>query len=116
MLDVDAFALKSIAEVNLAYLLLAQRLLQTDFVLGQYRLGIADTTAQALLKLSSAETLKLANTKRLITHFSLTEQQLQQVLKRDKFGSVLQQAHLTILATQQSMAMASAEHEGCGKA
>lgn len=110
MLNLNEVLLDDISEVNLAYLMLAQRLLQKNFARGRFRLGLSEEVAKKLLHLTPAQMLSLAETKRLITTFALTGQQLQQVLQRDKFGSVLQQAHLTILATQQSIAEAVAEH------
>lgn len=111
MQNSEKVLINDIHEINLAYLLLAQRLLQKNFTIGRFRLGLSKNTAHELLGLTSLQLIKLAQTKRAITHFALNEQQLRLVLEQDRFGSLLQQAHLTILATQRSIAEETTEYE-----
>ena len=52
--------LSEIKEVNLSYLLLAQRLLREDKAMGMFRMGISQELADVLANLTLAQTVKLA--------------------------------------------------------
>ena len=66
--------LNEIREVNLSYLLLAQRLLREDKPMGMFRMGISDQLADVLANLSLAQTVKLAASKLPIkTRFVVSE-------------------------------------------
>ncbi|MFO8044614.1 MAG: flagellar transcriptional regulator FlhD [Halomonas sp.] len=56
-------------ELNLAYLLLAQRLLHADRVSAIFRLKIDEEMADLLLSLSSRQLARLARTNQLLCHF-----------------------------------------------
>ena len=58
-------------ELNLAYLMLAQRLLHADRVSAMFRLKIDEETAGLLLSLSSRQLARLARTNQLLCHFGL---------------------------------------------
>lgn len=97
----DNAVLSDIQEVNLSYLLLAQRLLQEDFSVGMYRLGCNEDVGKILLGLSPAQLVKLASASVLICGFRLDDYKLLSALTQDVLGGVLQQAHSTILLSQQ---------------
>jgi len=94
--------LHDIQEINLSYLLLAQRLLRENCAAGMFRLGLDEDVAASLLKLSPAQTVKLAASSSLLCGFRLNDAQLLQALTQDVLGGILQQAHSTILLAQQS--------------
>ncbi len=98
----DTTGLSDIQEVNLSYLLLAQRLLRENFPVGMFRLGCSEAVAQILLGLSPAQLVKLASVNTLICGFRLDDYKLLSALTQDVLGGVLQQAHSTILLAQQA--------------
>ena len=61
--------LSEIREVNLSYLLLAQRLLREDKPMGMFRMGISDQLADVLTNLSLAQTVKLAASNQVLCRF-----------------------------------------------
>ena len=98
----DNTALSDIQEVNLSYLMLAQRLLRDNYSAGMYRLGFDSDVADIVLGLSPAQLVKLASTNTLVCGFRLNDYQLLSTLGQDVLGGVLQQAHSTILLAQRS--------------
>ena len=95
-------ALSDIQEVNLSYLMLAQRLLRENYAAGMYRLGFDSDVADIVLNLSPAQLVKLASSNMLICGFRLNDYHLLSTLGQDVLGGVLQQAHSTILMAQRS--------------
>src|SRR5690554_6064607 len=102
MPNVDTTVLGDIQEVNLSYLMLAQRLLRENYAAGMYRLGFDSDVADIVLGLSPAQLVKLASTNTLICGFRLNDYELLSTLGQDVLGGVLQQAHSTILMAQRS--------------
>jgi len=100
-LDSKDQVLDDIREVNLSYLLLAQRLLQNNFAAGMFRLGMSEDVAHRILRLSPAQTIKLAGSSVLLCGFRLNDDQMLSALTQDSLGGILQQAHTTILLAQQ---------------
>ncbi|MGE4370386.1 MAG: flagellar transcriptional regulator FlhD [Burkholderiaceae bacterium] len=101
MPQTSASVLNDIQEVNLSYLLLAQRLLREDIASGMYRLGFDEDVAQIILRLSPAQLVKLAGSSSLVCKFRLNDFDLLSTLTQDVLGGVLQEAHATILMAQQ---------------
>ncbi len=95
-------ALKDIQEVNLTYLMLAQRLLRENFAAGMFRLGFCEDVAITILQLSPAQIVKLASSGLLICGFRLDDYGLLSALSQDVLGGALQQAHSTILLSQRA--------------
>lgn len=58
-----------IEELNLTYLLLAQRMLDADRVAAMFRLKIDEEMADLLLSLSSKQLARLSRTNQLLCHF-----------------------------------------------
>jgi len=56
----DQDVLDSIRDVNLSYMMLAQRLLREDLAAGMFRLGLSGELAAILKDLSLAQVVKLA--------------------------------------------------------
>ena len=104
MPTVGSSALNDIQEVNLSYLMLAQRLLRENYAAGMFRLGFCSDVATTILQLSPAQLVKLASSGSLICGFRLDDYGLLSSLTQDVLGGVLQQAHSTILLSQPSTA------------
>jgi flagellar transcriptional activator FlhD len=64
--------LSSIRELNLSYLALARRVLASDREAAQTHLGLSAEIADTLLKLSPAETDKLASSSQLLCFFRMS--------------------------------------------
>lgn len=106
MPNVDASVLNDIREVNLSYLLLAQRLLRDNLAAGMYRLGFDADVAETILKLSPAQVVRLAGSSSVLCGFRLNDGDLLSTLTHDVLGGVLQQAHSTILLSQRDPVVA----------
>jgi flagellar transcriptional activator FlhD len=89
--------LNDIREVNLSYLMLAQRLLRENLPAGMFRLGFNEDVADIVLNLSPAQIVKLAGSNSVLCAFRLNDAQLLASLTHEVLGGVLQQAHSTIL-------------------
>jgi flagellar transcriptional activator FlhD len=100
MSNIDTLLLKDIQEVNLSYLMLAQRLLRDNLAAGMFRLGFDADVADTVLRLSPAQIVKLASSNSVICAFRLNDGQLLSSLTHEVLGGVLQQAHSTILLAQ----------------
>ncbi|MCC5883212.1 MAG: flagellar transcriptional regulator FlhD [Halomonas sp.] len=89
--------LDEIQELNLAYLLLAQRLLSDDRAAAMFRLKIDNETADLLLSLGAAQLTRLARTNQLLCHFGFEGvEQLQQVVNNPRDNG-LSQFHASLL-------------------
>ncbi|PMR69786.1 flagellar transcriptional regulator FlhD [Halomonas heilongjiangensis] len=76
----DTSLLDEIEELNLAYLLLAQRMLHGDRTSAMFRLKIDDEMADLLLSLNARQLAKLARTNQLLCHFGhVSAERLRQV-------------------------------------
>ncbi|WP_298053050.1 flagellar transcriptional regulator FlhD [uncultured Paenalcaligenes sp.] len=102
----DNSLLSDIQEVNLSYLLLAQRLLRENLAVGMYRLGFDEDVAETVLNLSPAQIVKLSASNTLLCAFRLNDYELLSTLTQNVLGGVLQQAHSTILLSQRATAAA----------
>jgi flagellar transcriptional activator FlhD len=68
--------LSSLSELNLAYLLLAQRLLAEDRDVGAFRLGLSREVADIVSGLSLSQTVKLASAPHLLCAFRMSDSML----------------------------------------
>ncbi len=93
--------LAEVREVNLSYLLLAQRLLNEDYATAVFRLGFSRELADIVRRLSLTQTVKLASSTSLLCRFRFDEGALLTALSQDALGGVLQQAHATLLLANQ---------------
>jgi flagellar transcriptional activator FlhD len=92
---------REIGDINLAYLLLAQKLVRQDRAAAMFRLGIGDELADLLGTMSLAQIVKLASSNLLLCSFRLEDHPMFAVMGQEKDGA-LQQAHMSILmATRQ---------------
>lgn len=92
-----ADATKEITDLNLTYLLLAQKLLREDRPAAMLRLGISAEMADLLAGMSLAETVKLAASNFVLCAFRLDELPGVRSMLQTGRDSALQNAHLSIL-------------------
>lgn len=89
--------LKHIYDINLSYLLLAQRLIVQDKASAMFRLGVSEEMAITLAALTLPEMVKLAETNQLVCHFRFDDQQTITRLTQDSRVDDLQQIHTGIM-------------------
>lgn len=89
--------LKHIYDINLSYLLLAQRLINQDKASAMFRLGITEEMAAKLGELTLPQMVKLAETNQLICQFRFNDHQSITRLTQDSRVDDLQQIHTGIL-------------------
>lgn len=96
--------LNEVKELNLFYLLLAQKMLGEDRALGEFRLGISAEVADALLALSERELMRLSDSSMLICRLRLDNAHVLQALaSEDKVDASLQRARMAIMLADQSV-------------
>lgn len=91
--------LKHIYDINLSYLLLAQRLIVQDKASAMFRLGINEEMATSLGALTLPQMVKLAETNQLVCHFRFDSHQTITRLRLTQDSRVddLQQIHTGIM-------------------
>ncbi len=65
--------LESIREINLSYIMLAQRMLRDDRAIGMFRLGLSKELADLLSGLTLAQIVKLASSDQLLCFFRFND-------------------------------------------
>lgn len=103
----DVSSAKEIADLNLTYILLAQKLLRQDRVGAMLRLGVSAEMADLLTSMSMAQVIKLAASDFLLCAFRLADLPVANLVQ-DAKDTTLQQAHLSILLAGRTGAMALA--------
>ena len=99
---------EEIRETNLAYLMLAQRLLREDRAVAMVRLGLSEETAAVLEQLSTAQVLKLAASSMLMCRFRFDDEMLWGLLtSHSKDGALPSGMHAAILMAGQPLAQAA---------
>ena len=88
---------KEIADLNLTYMLLAQKLLREDKAAAMLRLGLSSEMADLLGGMSLAETIRLAASNFVLCAFRLDELPIVQNVIHGGRQPALQQAHISIL-------------------
>jgi flagellar transcriptional activator FlhD len=98
-------ASREIAELNLTYMLLAQKLLREDKASAMLRLGISAEMADLLAGMSLSETMKIATSNFVLCAFRLDELPIVNTVMQGERQPALQQAHISIL-------LAAAQRQG----
>lgn len=96
-----------IGDLNLTYLLLAQRLVKEDPASAMFRLGVSRELADLLGNLSLAQMVKLANSSLLLCRFRFDDHPTLSALTCDGKNLALQQAHTVILLSGQRLEAAA---------
>jgi flagellar transcriptional activator FlhD len=91
---------ENIREINLSYLMLAQRILSEDRAIGMFRLGLSAEVADLLIGLSLAQVVKLASSDQLLCAFRFNDQMLLSALTQPP-------KHVEIASTHAAILMAS---------
>jgi flagellar transcriptional activator FlhD len=98
---------KEIADLNLTYMLLAQKLLREDRAAAMLRLGISAEMADLLVGMSLAETIRIAASNFVLCAFRLDELPIVQNVMQGDRQPALQQAHISILLASAPAARAA---------
>ncbi len=107
---------REIGEINLAYMLLAQKLVKQDRAEAMFRLGVGRELADLLANMSLSQIVKLAASNFLLCSFRLDDRPMFAVVGEGK-EPALQQAHMSILmAARQAQAQSQAPMRGAGAA
>lgn len=93
----DKTVLKDIEDLNLAYLLLAQRLLEADYDTALVRLKIDNATADAIGGLSARQLGQLVRTNQLLFRFCLDDADQVRALTDNPRGQGLERTHTALL-------------------
>jgi flagellar transcriptional activator FlhD len=101
-MDSNGFV-NEISEVNLSYLLLAQRLLREDKATAMFRMGLSRELAELLGNLSLSQVVKLAASSLLLCRFRFDDHAILSSLTHTDKDNVLQQAHASILLAGQPL-------------
>jgi len=91
-----------IRELNIAYLMLAQKMLRCDRETAMFRLGIGKALADFIENLSAARLVKMADNPALVPRFRFDDEQLARLMAgegRDETASAL---HAAIIAANRS--------------
>lgn len=100
--------LKHIYDINLSYLLLAQRLISQDKPSAMFRLGVTEEMDNTLGELTLPQMVKLAETNQLICQFRFDDHQTITRLTQESRVDDLQQVHTGILLSTRLLNNANA--------
>lgn len=103
--------LKHIYDINLSYLLLAQRLINQEKASAMFRLGIDEKMADALSQLTLPEMVKLAETNQLVCQFRFNDHNTITRLTQESRVDDLQQIHTGILLSSRLLRSVSGKDQ-----
>ncbi|MGP3590929.1 flagellar transcriptional regulator FlhD [Vagococcus sp. WN89Y] len=86
-----------IRDMNLSYLMLAQRLIQEDRATAGFRLGLNDSTIDILKALTLPQLIKLSSTGQLICRLRIDNEVVIDCLTKDSRIEALQRIHTGII-------------------
>lgn len=89
--------IQGIHDINLSYLLLAQQLIRQDKFSAGFRLGLSETTIDALRGLSLPQMIKLASTNQFICSLRIDDKNIIDSLTKDSRIEALQRIHTGII-------------------
>ena len=88
---------QGIRDLNLSYLLLAQRMIKEDKYTAGFRLGLSEPTIDTLKDLTFAQLIKLSSTGQLICQLRIDNKMLIECLTKDSRIDALQRIHTGII-------------------
>lgn len=100
---VESASANEIGDLNLAYLLLAQRLVREDVATAMFRLGLSRELADLLGNLSLSQIVKLAASSLLLCRFRFDDYPVLTALTHEGKNLAMQQAHAAILLSGQQI-------------
>ena len=101
---------QTILDLNLSYLILAQRLIQEDGIAAGFRLGLNDSTLETLKDLSLPQLIKLSSTGQLICRLRIDDQAVLDCLTKESRIDALQRLHTGIILSSNLINNLSEEH------
>jgi flagellar transcriptional activator FlhD len=90
-----------VKELNLAYLMLAQRMLREDKEAAMFRLGVGEDVADILARLTPGQVLKMAGSSMLLARFRFDDRLLVDLLSSHQRDTGMAHLHAAILAAAQ---------------
>lgn len=99
---------KEIGDINLAYMLLAQKLVKQDRAAAMFKLGVSSELADMLASMSLAQILKLATSNFLLCSFRIDDHPSMSAVVGEEKDPNLQQAHMSILMSARRLQMLAA--------
>lgn len=87
-----------IREINLAYLMLAQKMLREDRETAMFRLGIGDEVADLLLRLSASRLVRMAGSQMVLPRFRFDDGLLAGLLAGEGRDAASSSIHAAIVA------------------
>ncbi|MEM5437607.1 flagellar transcriptional regulator FlhD [Paraburkholderia sp. CNPSo 3157] len=100
-MDRSSETLDSIREINLSYIMLAQRMLREDKAVGMFRLGLSSELADILAGLSLAQIVKLASSDQLLCFFRFNDHTMLSALTHTSRNAEVASTHAAILLAGQ---------------
>ncbi|MGV2292904.1 flagellar transcriptional regulator FlhD [Trinickia sp. YCB016] len=100
-MDRSSETLDSIREINLSYIMLAQRMLREDKPVGMFRLGLSSELADLLASLSLAQIVKLASSDQLLCFFRFNDHSMLSALTQSAKNADVAPTHAAILLAGQ---------------
>ena len=94
-------AAEEIGELNLTYLLLAQRLIREDCASAMYRFGFSREIAQAILNMPLSKIMQMAMSGLVLCRLRLEETAVFDALINDGNMTVMHQSHVAIVLAGQ---------------
>ncbi|EKS71302.1 MULTISPECIES: flagellar transcriptional regulator FlhD [Caballeronia] len=94
-------SLDSIREINLSYVILAQRMLLEDKSVAMFRLGLSPEIAMILANLTAAQTIKLCSSNQLLCAFRFNDHSLLSALTQPATHVDVGATHAAILLAGQ---------------
>ncbi|WP_058913555.1 flagellar transcriptional regulator FlhD [Entomohabitans teleogrylli] len=88
---------RSIHDINLSYLLLAQQLIREDKIAAGFRLGLPEKMIDSLKDLALPQLIKLASTNQLICRLRVDNEMVVDLLTKESRIDALQQIHTGII-------------------
>ena len=93
-----------IQEINLRYMLLAQRMLREDKAAASYRLGLSQDVADVLADLTPSQVIKMAACGVLLPRFRFDDQLILNLLANYRTDRGMTNTHAAILVAAQPAA------------
>lgn len=87
-----------IRELNLAYLMLAQQMLRSDYETAMFRLGLDKEVADFVEGLSAAKLVRMAGNQMLMPQFRFNDEQLARLMAGEGRDPATSSLHAAIIA------------------
>jgi flagellar transcriptional activator FlhD len=96
--------MEEVQEINLRYMMLAQRMLREDKATASYRLGLGKEMADVLAELTPGQIVKMAGSGVLLPRFRFDDQLILNLLTNYRADRAMSNTHAAILLAAQPVA------------